>query len=542
MTEEKFKEKTDPQSLCCEHSDDRKEAFDAMHTGHRHGTAPEDSEGKRLLVTLALNFVIPVAQVIGGMLANSMALISDAVHNFSDFAAVLISYIAFRIGRKGATISNTFGYRRAEILAALINVFLLTGASGIILYHAFHRFLHPQAVNGLTVIILAGVGVIGNGLSALLLHRDAAHSLNVQGAFLHMIGDLLTSVVVLINGILLLFYPWYWMDPLLSIFIAVFILKNGWGLFKKSTMVLMNATPSHIRIEQVRNFLSNFPGVLGVHYIHAWQLSSTSTAFSCHIVVPDQSVSSTEALAGRIRHELLHRFQIDHPVLQFETGTCGKGTLLCEMACDGISGHLSEPTRSDDSGSDRRKMRIQSYFFHPLRIFLGAVFLYACYDKILHPQAFAQAVYNYQVLPNAAVNLAALILPWLELLLGVCLITGFWMPGATLTGTGLLTIFIGSLIFNQIRGLDIHCGCFSTETTGSPADLWTVVRDLFFFLVAIYLMVFEFYLKPLTAVIINPNKTESDAGKPTAPTPVIAGGALQPPVQGACPKNRRTTL
>ena len=147
--------------------------------------------------TLALNLIIPTAQIIGGLLAGSVALISDAVHNFSDFTALLISYIAFRIGRRGATAFNTFGYRRAEIMAALINVLLLAGASGIILYHAVERFFNPQAVNGLVVIILAGVGVVGNGLSAWLLHRDAAHSLNVRGAFLHMVGDLLTSVAVL---------------------------------------------------------------------------------------------------------------------------------------------------------------------------------------------------------------------------------------------------------------------------------------------------------------------------------------------------------
>ena len=142
--------------------------------GHHHGPALQDTSGPRLLLTLVLNLIIPVAQIIGGLLANSVALISDAVHNFSNFTALLVSYIAFRIGRRGATEFNTFGYRRAEIMAALINVALLIGASGVILYHAIHRFLHPQAVNGEIVIILAGVGVIGNGLSAWLLHRDAA--------------------------------------------------------------------------------------------------------------------------------------------------------------------------------------------------------------------------------------------------------------------------------------------------------------------------------------------------------------------------------
>ncbi|MFO8084056.1 MAG: cation diffusion facilitator family transporter [Desulfobacterales bacterium] len=459
---------------------------------HHHGTVLQDSSGSRLLATLGLNLLIPLAQVIGGVMANSVALISDAVHNFSDFMAVLISYIAFRIGRKGATVFNTFGYRRAEIMAALINVLLLTGASGFILYHAIERFFHPQAVDGLIVIILAGVGVVGNGLSAWLLHRDAAYSLNVRGAFLHMVGDLLTSVVVLINGILLMFYPWYWLDPLLSFLIVGFILKNGWGLFKESTAVLMNATPGHLKLEKVREYLCTLPGILGVHYLHAWQISSVSTAFSCHVVVPDQPVSRTRELADRIKRGLLYRFRIDHPVLEFETRDCGQNALLCELACNGDNGHTPREKSSgkphDGEYGNKRVSRFQTVLYHCLRLLLGGIFLYASYDKILHSHAFAQAVYNYQILPDAAVNLAALTLAWLELLLGLCLIAGFWLPGATVLSTGLLTVFIGSLIFNQIRGLDIYCGCFSTETTDGPAGLWIVARDVTFLAIAVYLM------------------------------------------------------
>lgn len=310
---------------------------------HQHGLALQETSDARLLVTLSLNLFIPVAQIIGGFFANSVALISDAVHNFSDFIALLISYIAFRIGRRGATVFNTFGYRRAEIIATLINVMLLTGASGFILFHAIERFSHPQAVDGIIVIALAGIGVAGNGLSAWLLHRDAVHSLNVRGAFLHMLGDLLTSLVVLANGLLLLFYPMYWLDPLLSVFIVVFILKSGWSLLKESTAVLMNATPNHVDLEEVRNYLVVLPGVLGVHYLHAWKVSSASTAFSCHVVVPDQPVSRTEKIAERIRYELLHRFGIDHPVLQFETCACGNGALLCGLACDASSGGSIQP-------------------------------------------------------------------------------------------------------------------------------------------------------------------------------------------------------
>jgi cation diffusion facilitator family transporter len=496
MSREEFLQKNDPLENGCTYSHELAVTDGHGCNGHHHGPELQDASGSRLLVTLALNLLIPVAQIIGGLLANSVALISDAVHNFSDFTALLISYIAFRIGRRGATAFNTFGYRRAEIMAALINVLLLAGASGVILYHAAERFFQPQAVNGLVVIILAGVGVVGNGLSAWLLHRDAAHSLNVRGAFLHMVGDLLTSVVVLINGVLLMFYPWYWLDPLLSILIVAFILKNGWGLLKDSTAVLMNATPGHLSLEKVRDYLCHLPGILGVHYLHAWQVSSASTAFSCHVVVPDQPVSQTARLAENIKQELLQRFRIDHPVLQFETADCGRGTLLCEMACNGDNGNALEIRRNGDPRVVKSTSQVQAFVFHALRVVLGGVFLYASYDKILNPQAFAQAVYNYQILPEAAVNLTALALPWLELLLGLCLVFAFWLPGATAASTALLSIFIGAMVFNQVRGLDIHCGCFSTDTTTGPIDMWTVLRDIGFLAVSVYLILNVFFFRP----------------------------------------------
>jgi len=295
-----------------------------------HVDSPETS-GKRLLLTLALNFIIPAAQIVGGIVSNSVALISDAMHNFSDFTAVLISYVAFRIGQKGASASNTFGYQRAEVMAALINGAILVGASIFIVYEAAGRFYHPQPVLGRIVMILAGVGILGNGLSAWLLHRDASHNINIRGAFLHMLGDMLTSVVVLISGAILVFRPWYWLDPLLSLLIVAFILKNCWSIIKEATAVLMNATPKGIDIQQIKDFLENIPEVCAVHYLHAWNVSSSSVAFSCHVEVNDQTVSQTEVLAEKIRHELYHRFGIDHPILQFETVRCGNGGLLCAI-------------------------------------------------------------------------------------------------------------------------------------------------------------------------------------------------------------------
>lgn len=338
-------------SVCCSHGH---EDHNHNHThtsfgGHNH-TDVRDTSGPRLLMTLGLNLVIPVVQVIGGIQANSMALISDATHNFSDFIAVLIAYIANRIGRKGASESNTFGYRRAEVLAASINVALLVGAAAFIVYEAVHRLHHPEAVSGRLVALIAGVGVLGNGFSALLLHRDAGHNLNVRGAFLHMLGDLLTSVVVVLNGIVLTFKPWYWLDPALSVLIALFILKNCWTILKEATCILMNATPTGLDISRIKSFLEQIPGISGVHYLHAWNVCSSSVAFSCHVVVPDQRLSKVDALSKKIRDQLLHRFGIDHPVLQFETEPCGQGSLLCEISCrtagNGAQGSCVSPQES----------------------------------------------------------------------------------------------------------------------------------------------------------------------------------------------------
>lgn len=308
--------------------------------GHDHFSSaagrdggPHGTSGPRLLTALLLNLFIPAVQVIGGIQARSMALLSDAAHNFSDFTALLIAYIANRISKRGASPQNTFGYRRAEIMAAVINVMILLGAAGFITYEAFLRVYHPEVVFGKLVALIAFVGVIGNGVSAWVLHRDAEHSLNVRSAFVHLIGDLLTSVAVMLNGIVLIYKPWYWLDPVLSGLIAVLIVKNCWQILKEATCILMDATPKGLDIQRVKDSLEGLPGVRSVHYLHAWNVCSSSIAFSCHFVVPDQQLSKIDELARKARELLLSRFGIDHPILQFETEPCGKGGLFCEMSC-----------------------------------------------------------------------------------------------------------------------------------------------------------------------------------------------------------------
>ena len=478
---------------------------DGAGRGHHHHVDIEDTSGPRLLLTLGLNFLIPTAQVIGGLYANSVALISDATHNFSDFLAILISYVALRIGRRGASPQFTFGYRRAEIMAALINVVLLIGASVFIMAEAVHRFHHPEAVAGRIVMALAAVGIAGNGFSAWLLHRDSKHSLNVRGAFLHMMGDLLTSVAVLINGFILLFKPWYWLDPLLSVLIVAFILKNCWHILKESGAVLMNAAPRGLDIEAVKRYLEQLPEIRGVHYLHAWNLSSTSVAFSCHVLVDDQAVSSTETLAEKIRHELLHRFHIDHPVLQFETAPCGNGGMLCEISCAAPTAGGEAPVRS---------RRLPRLFYHAVRLALGAVFVYASIDKIIHPQAFAEAIANYQILPAVLVNPAAVVLPWLEFVIGSLMIAGIWMPGTVVLSTTLLTVFEGAFIFNIARGLDVYCGCFATAGEVLHSNAWYLARDSLFLAAAVYLLIAVFHVQPREAMDHAPQESASGTRGP----------------------------
>lgn len=354
------------------------------------------------------------------------------------------------------------------------------------MYEAVQRLSHPQTVTGYLVVLVAGVGVMGNGLSAWLLRRDAGHNLNVRGAFLHMLGDLLTSVVVVVSGIVLLFKPWYWIDPVLSLLIALFILKNCWGILKEATTILMNATPEGLDITRIKSFLEQVPGISSVHYLHAWSVCSSSVAFSCHVVVPDQKLSKIDALSRKIRHQLLDYFGIDHPIIQFETAPCGEGCLLCEMS-RGTAAHQTHGP-SADSGERPAGLFLEKPLEFWIRLALGMVFLVASADKIYQPAAFAQAVHNYQILPDFVINLTAILLPWLEVLLGVLLITGWWwLPGTITLVNALLSTFFGALIFNLARGLDVHCGCFSTSATGEPSTAWYLIRDAVFLLMGGYL-------------------------------------------------------
>ncbi|MEI6610935.1 MAG: cation diffusion facilitator family transporter [Deltaproteobacteria bacterium] len=307
-----------------------------QHSNH-HNT--ETSWGKRLVVSMVMNLIIPVVQIYGGIIAGSMALISDALHNLSDFISLVINYAALIIGKRGPTVKHTFGFKRVEIFATLISVALLYGAGFYIAVEAWHRFQEPQPIAGQFVIWIALFGFVGNIISALMLHAGSKENLNMKSAFLHMLTDAFTSLGVVALGIVWLFKPWYWLDPLFSWIIVAMILYSGWGLLKDSILVLMNATPQGIDLQEIQKELEAIDGIKEIHDLHVWNPAAESIALAVHITVPDQMLGKVDELAQEVRLILSEKFKIDHPTLQFESITCNNGQLLCGIAESGHKHH-----------------------------------------------------------------------------------------------------------------------------------------------------------------------------------------------------------
>jgi cobalt-zinc-cadmium efflux system protein len=306
---------------------------------HNHHQNDEASWGRRLLLSMVMNLLIPAVQIYGGIISGSMALISDALHNLSDFISLIINYAALSIGKRGPTLKHTFGFKRVEIFATLISVALLYGAAFYIAVEAWHRFRAPQPIAGQMVIGIAFLGFAGNMLSALLLHAGSKVNWNMKSAFLHMLADAATSLGVAALGILWMFKPWYWLDPVFSWLIVALILYSGWGLLKDSVLILMNATPPGIDPEDIRKTLESIDGITEIHDLHVWNPSSNSIALAVHVTVPDQMLGRVDELAAKVRTVLADKFKIDHPTLQFESNSCNGGGLLCRTTGSGDPHH-----------------------------------------------------------------------------------------------------------------------------------------------------------------------------------------------------------
>lgn len=279
-------------------------------------------EAKKILGAMFLNFLMALLEVIGGVFSGSLALISDALHNVNDFFALLISYLAEIISKnKKSNLRHTFGFRRVEILSALLNGVLLLGVFFFLIIEAFHRIKSPKEVGGIQTIIIGFMGLVGNILGALLLREDSHHNLNIKGAFLHLISDAISSIGVIIGALFIIFYKLYIADTIISLLIAGFILYSSIDLIKDTLHILMEGTPKEVDINEIHRSICKIPGVRDIHHIHVWQVSTKDYLFSAHVVVEDQKVSEAEKIVYQIKETLKENFNITHSTLEVESET-----------------------------------------------------------------------------------------------------------------------------------------------------------------------------------------------------------------------------
>lgn len=276
-------------------------------------------KGNNLVISIVLNVVITAAQIVGGILSGSLALLSDALHNFSDVLSLLITYIAQRLSKKKATYTQTFGLKRAEIIAAFINALTLLLVAIYLIYQATLRFQNPIEIQPKIVILLAILGIVVNGFSVLLLKKDANHNLNMKSAYLHLFTDMLASVAVLLSGIAMYYFQIYWIDSLLTILIALYLIYVGYDLLKESTKILMLFTPKDIQIQEIVKEVGLIKGVGLLHHIHVWYLNETELHLEAHLdCTENMTLLEFDNLLQKIEIVLLQKFKINHTTIQPE--------------------------------------------------------------------------------------------------------------------------------------------------------------------------------------------------------------------------------
>ncbi|MBK6912568.1 MAG: cation transporter [Ignavibacteriales bacterium] len=292
-----------------------------MSHNHSHNSGHETSE-KNLFITMALNFFITIAEVIGGFISGSLSLISDALHNFSDGIAIIITYIAMRLSKKPKTFKYTFGLKRAEIIAAIINASTLIIISFFLIKEAIERFYNPSPITGSLMLIVAALGLIANVAGTLLLKKGSEGNLNIRAAYFHLLSDAVSSLAVIIGAVFIIFYKIYWIDPLLTILISLYILKETYEIVKESLEIVMMSAPEGIELNELKLLVESIKGVKNIHHIHLWKLNDNDTHFEAHIEVEDMIVSRTTEIQKQIEKNLHDKYEINHTTLQFECDKC----------------------------------------------------------------------------------------------------------------------------------------------------------------------------------------------------------------------------
>jgi len=297
------------------------------HDHHHH----KEIQGKNLLISILLNILITVSQMIGGFISGSLSLLSDALHNLSDVISLIISYVANILARKKASTNKTFGYKRAEIIAAFVNSASLIVVAVILIKEAVERFLEPQIIGTRIVILLSLLGILANGFSVLLLRSNSGRNMNMRSAYLHLFTDMMASVAVLVGGVMMYFYELYWIDPLLTVLIALYLVYMGYDLLRSSTRVLMLFTPDSIKVQEIVESIATIEPIKNVHHVHIWQLNEDEVHLEAHVDFSrDILMSEFDEILNKIEEKVFHEFGINHVNIQPEFGKCDSKQIIVQ--------------------------------------------------------------------------------------------------------------------------------------------------------------------------------------------------------------------
>jgi cobalt-zinc-cadmium efflux system protein len=301
---------------------------------HRH------TSGRVLAWSLAATSAFVVVELVSGLRAHSLALISDSFHNATDALALLLAWFAVFLQNKPADESRTFGYHRAGVLAAFVNAIALIGLSAWVLYASTLRLMHPEGVNETAMLWVGAGGILLNGGVMLGLHRSGDRDINIRGAYLHMLGDLLGVVAIIVGALIIQATGWFRIDPVLSIMISVLIIWTAWDITRESLNILLEGLPRGLELKQVVSAVQAIDGVLDVHDLHIWSLGSNSHALSCHVLIADMPPSQSDHILHRVNHLLSDRFHVHHTTVQFEHMSCAISDTGCSIPVDAGHGHV----------------------------------------------------------------------------------------------------------------------------------------------------------------------------------------------------------
>jgi cobalt-zinc-cadmium efflux system protein len=287
-----------------------------------------DQLEKSLIIAMLLNFLITVVEIAGGIFSGSLSLLSDAIHNFSDGVAIIVSYVAIQLSKRPRTLKYTFGLKRAELLAAVINASTLVAISFFLIKEAIERVSNPTPITGNLMLVVAVVGLIANVIGTVLLKRGSRDNLNIRAAYVHLLGDAVSSLAVIIGAVCIMVFNIVWIDPALTILISLYIIKETYDIVKQSVDVIMMSSPSEIDINDLQRAVEAVPGVRNIHHIHIWKLSDTDIHFEAHVDVDDMAVSQTTVVQRQIENILHQGSRITHTTLQFECDVCATKGLV----------------------------------------------------------------------------------------------------------------------------------------------------------------------------------------------------------------------